>query len=126
MRLLLDEMFPHDIATALVERGREVVSIQQDRPELRHRPDAAVFAAAQEERRAVVTENAADYLGIAAAYGEDGRAHWGLVLTSNRAFPRHRPARAIRLVVAALDDLLTVHARTERPTSLVHWLQRTR
>ena len=123
VKLLLDEMFPHDIAAALVERGHDVVSIQGDRSELRQKPDPDVFDAAQAERRAVVTENIADYLAVVTAHQGDERPHWGLVLTSNRAFPRHRPDRAIRLFVAALDAYLDAHPDTEEPTSDIHWLQ---
>lgn len=124
VKLLLDEMFPHDIAAALVERGHDVVSIQGDRSELRQKSDPDVFGAAQAERRAVVTENIADYLAVGAAYQGDERPHWGLVLTSNRAFPRHRPDRAIRLFLAALDAFLDAHPDTDEPTSDIHWLQR--
>lgn len=123
MKLLLDEMFPHDIAVALVERDHDVVSIQGDRPDLRNEADAVVFAAAQDHKRAVVTENGVDFLAVVSAYAQDEKAHRGLVLTTNRQFPRHRPDQAIRLLVAALDAFLTNHPDMHEPTSEIHWLQ---
>lgn len=123
MKLLLDEMFPHDIAAALRERGHDAVSIQRDRRDLRRHPDRDVFAAAQTERRTVVTENVTDFLDVVAAYQGEGWPHWGVVFTSNRAFPRHRPGRAIRLFVAALDAYLAAHPDTDEATSAIHWLQ---
>lgn len=122
MKVLLDEMFDHAIAAALCERGHDAVSIQGDRSDLRHKEDPAVFAAAQDESRAVVTENAVDFLAIVSTYAQDGKAHWGLVLSTNRRFPRHRPDDAIRLLVAALDTFLEARSGTDEPTSETHWL----
>lgn len=118
-------MFPHAIAAALCERDHDVVSIQRDRSELRHKADPDVFAAAQAEGRAVLTENVADFLAVAAAYQADGLAHWGIVLTSNRAFPRHRPDQAIRHVISALDAFLATQADNRQPSGEIHWLQPT-
>lgn len=123
MKVLLDEMFDHAIAAALRERGHDVVSIQVDRPGLRHKADPVVFVAAQDERRAVVTENVVDLLAIVSTYAQHQEAHWGLVCTTNRQFPRHRPATAIRLLVTALDAFLTARPDTDEPTSETHWLQ---
>lgn len=122
VKALLDEMFDHAIAVALRERGHDVVSIQGDRPGLRHRADPAVFAAARDEHRAVVTENVVDFLAIISTCAQDDKAHWGLVCTTNRQFPRHEPAQAIRLLVAALDTFLTSRPDTDEAPSETHWL----
>jgi predicted nuclease of predicted toxin-antitoxin system len=61
LRLLLDEMCPAAVADQLRGRGHEVSAITE-RPELRSLPDADLFAVAQQERRAVVTENIADFI----------------------------------------------------------------
>jgi predicted nuclease of predicted toxin-antitoxin system len=123
VRLLLDEMFPDALAVALRQRGHDVVSITVDRPHLRHRLDGEVFDAAQDERRAVVTENVPDLLAVVATYQQQEQPHWGVVLTSTRMFPRHRPAHGLRRLVAALDGLLHEHAGHGKPRSEVIWLR---
>lgn len=104
MRLLLDEMWPPAVAAALRERGHEVVAVAE-RADLRGQPDEVVFATAQSERRAVVTENVSDFRPLAAQTVSAGRAYFGLILTSNRGYPRadHRTAMRLR---SALDALL--------------------
>src|SRR6476646_9414191 len=59
LRLLLDEMYPASLAEQLRLRGHDVSAVTE-RPELRSLPDADVFAVAQQEGRAVMTENIAD------------------------------------------------------------------
>jgi predicted nuclease of predicted toxin-antitoxin system len=104
VKLLLDEMWPPNVAEELCRRGHDVAAVAQ-RSDLRGLPDAAVFAAAQREQRAVVTENAADYRWLAADEIRRGRRHHGLILTTNRRFPRHNPRTAGRLVTT-LNRLL--------------------
>src|SRR5437762_13027670 len=98
-------MWAAEIAVQLRRRGHDVVAVTE-RLDLRGQPDAIVFAAAQEEERAVVTENVSDYRPLAAYWIEQGRTHAGLILTSNRRFPRHDPRTTGRLV-ASLDELLS-------------------
>ena len=105
MKLLLDEMWPPEAAHQLRLRGRDVEAVVE-RPELRGKPDEVIFSAAQSEGRAVVTENVADYLPLAAARIQAGQSHFGLILTSNRRYPRHEP-RTLGRLVAALDELMS-------------------
>lgn len=77
-----------------------------ERSVLRGEPDAAIFAAAQEEERAVVTENVIDYRQLAAHEIHQGHRHHGLILTTNRRFPRHDP-RTLGRLVTALDRVLS-------------------
>ena len=118
MRLLLDEMFPASIAQALRAGGHDVVAVQ-DEPDLRQLSDPELFAAAQEAGRAVVTENVKDFVPLVA--GHPGAGHFGLVLTTNRSFPRHRES-FVGALAAALGDFLVMHPG-DQPRSLVHWLQ---
>ncbi len=76
-----------------------------ERPELRGQPDAAVFALAQIEGRAVVTENVIDYRQLATDEIVHDRRYHGLILTTNRRFPRHDP-RTMGRLVTALDQVL--------------------
>jgi hypothetical protein len=107
VRLLLDEMWPPELARQLRDRGHDVVAVAEY-PDLAGKPDPVIYTAAGREGRALVTENTADFRPLAAADLSAGRAHPGLVLTSNRRFPRHDP-RTLGRVVAALDELMSSH-----------------
>jgi nucleoside-diphosphate-sugar epimerase len=119
LRVLLDEMYPAAIADQLRARGHDVVAVTA-RPELRALPDVAVFVTAQEEGRAVVTENIGDFSSIADAADQRGHAHHGLVFVDPAKYPRGHP-RTIGRLVTELDRLLSDHPRGE-PTSLRNWL----
>ncbi len=122
MKLLLDEMVPAAVAMALRARGHDVVAVQEDAA-LRLSSDEELFEIAQSLRRAVVTENVADFRPLDARMQGRGQAHHGLVLTTNRSFPRHssRVVGALTVALAAyLDDL----ADGAAPASVVHWLER--
>lgn len=107
MRLLLDELCPPGIAEALRERGHDVVSLHDPtHAHLRGRSDAVVLAAAADEGRAVVTENARHFLPLHRELVARGDTRHGLVLFSNRSFPRHRPDLFVRAVVRGLDAML--------------------
>ncbi len=117
MRLLLDEMWPPEVAVQLRRRGHDVVAVAE-RPELRGQPDAVIFAAAQVEGRVIVTENVVDYRPLAAYEIQDGRSHVGLIFTSNRSFPRHDP-RTVGRLVSTLDRLLSEGLES---ANLEYWL----
>ncbi len=119
MRLLLDEMYPAAVAEGLRARGHDVVAVVE-RPELRNLPDDELFAAAQEQRRTVVTENVRDFVPLANDRDARGVLHHGIVLVHPRAHPRGNP-RTIGALVVALDAHAAQLA-TEQPTSLRHWL----
>ena len=118
MKLLLDEMYPPAIAEQLRERGRDTEAVTA-RAELRALADADIFALAQQERRAVVTENVADFSMIADVYDQRGQAHHGLVLVPASRYPRGNP-RTIGNMVKALDEL--AGEQIADPTSPRHWI----
>jgi hypothetical protein len=99
VRLLIDEMWAPAVAVQIRQRGHDAVAVGE-RADLRGQPDEIVFAAAQAEGRAVVTENVVDYRPLAARLLERGRTHAGLILTTNNRFPRHDPRTPGRLVMA--------------------------
>ncbi len=121
MRLLIDELFPPSIAVQLRARGHDATAVQEE-AELRGLPDTELFAEAQRRERAILTENVADFLLLDAEYRARQRAHWGLVFTTNRNFPRGRPG-TIGALVRALDILFDDEPTSE-PSSRVVWLQR--
>ncbi len=119
MKLLLDEMWPPEIAAQLRRRGYDVEAVQE-RAELLGKADAFIFALAQEEGHAIVSENAADFRQLAAEILQQGRTHCGLIFTTNRQFPRHDP-RTLGRIVVALAALLADAAKCEA-TNFEHWL----
>jgi hypothetical protein len=84
--------------------------------------DPDLFTEAQRRNSAVLTENVADYMQLDAEYRGRHLAHRGLVLTSNRAFPRGKTT-TVGALVKALDELLR-NAASEDRSSKVIWLQR--
>lgn len=105
MKLLLNAMWPPEIADQLRHRGHDVVAVVE-RPELRDAADEVIFSAAMAEGRAILTEDAAGFRILAAEELAQGRSHPGLILTSNRRFPRSDP-RTVGRLVTALDELLS-------------------
>lgn len=114
MKLLLDEMFPSFIARELRSRGRDVVSVHESPG--RGTADEQVFAFARSDGRAVVTENVRDYRPLAEALLVAGGSHAGLILTTEKRWPRSDPGAFI----AALDRLLA--STSEQPVNTELWL----
>lgn len=119
MKLLIDEMYSSAIAAQLRDRGHGAEAVTE-RAELRALPDADLFALAQQEQRALVTENIDDFSVIANGYDQRGIAHFGLVLVPRAGYPRGSD-RTIGRMTAALDQLLGEHPE-DTPTSLRQWL----
>jgi hypothetical protein len=119
VRLLLDEMYPAAIAAGLRQRGTDVAAVTAT-VRLRNMPDDELFAVAQIEQRAVVTENVRDFIRIADSYDRRRQAHHGLVLVHWASYPRGRP-RTIGAMVTALAALCREDPGDE-PTSFRHWL----
>lgn len=114
-------MYPYAIAEQLRARGHDVVATTE-RPELRGVTDRQLFAAAQADRRALVTDDTG-FRQVEAEYRARGDSHRGVVFTSNRRFPRGRP-RTVGALVRALDRFLTADASAYRGSgSFMHWLQ---
>ena len=112
-------MYPPAIAEQLRARERDVSAVTE-RAELRGLADADLFALAQAEQRAVVTENIPDFSVLADGYDQRGQAHHGLLFVQSQRYPR-RSQRTIGRMVTALEELLRVHpGRT--PMGLRHWL----
>lgn len=114
MKLMLDEMFPATIAQGLRDQhGHDVVAVAE-REDLTGIPDADIFLAAQLEERAIVTENLRDFRPIAREWQAMGRVHFGLVMTTNRRFPRAQ-SRTLGKLATALNHLLK--AEVDRPVA---------
>jgi predicted nuclease of predicted toxin-antitoxin system len=103
VRLLLDEMFSPAVAAELRALGHDVIAVA-DRPDLRSRSDAEVFAWASADERWLLTENVKDFRPIMLRALQAGSPCCGLLFTSGRAFPRSRknPGPLIRALHAWL------------------------
>jgi hypothetical protein len=119
LKLLLDEMYPSVVAERLRARGHDVVAVTE-RLELRSLTDVDVFRVSKDERRAVVTENVADFVSIADGLDGRGQAHYGLVLIDPVKYRRGHP-RTIGRLVTQLERLLRDHPG-DGATSPRHWL----
>lgn len=111
-------MYPPLFAQALRDRGHDAVAVVSHGA-LAGGSDAALLALATSERRALVTENARDFVALAAALAERGRSHTGIVLVNARRFPRRSDAAAS--FAAAFD-----RPAAEQPdgiTGVVVWLR---
>lgn len=119
MKLLLDEHSSHAIAEQLRAHGHDVLAIVE-RADLREREDDEVLAWAAGNGRAVVTENAGDFLRLHADYLSRGRPHVGLILTTSDKFPR--TGASLGRLVTALDELLQILQAEDALSSAAHWL----
>lgn len=119
MRLLLDEMYAPALAAALRDAGIDAKGVSEDAL-LWGLPDADVWALAQREGRAVVTEDVADFLRLEAWWRSRGDRHCGLlVLRRERLLRRHDAA--VRVAAERLVALLE-HRSPEELVDLVQWV----
>lgn len=102
MKILLDEQISGKVAERLRDRGHDVIATAPD-PSLRGLSDPDLFEMAQEQDRALVTYNRADFEAIVREYAETNREHRGLVIVHPTRFPSWEFAR----LVAAIEALLT-------------------
>ena len=119
MRLLLDEHYSPAIAQQLRKRGHDVVSASET-DELKNLEDTDLLTWSIGQRRALVSENASDFLPLHEDCLTRGRRHYGIVLTNPRRFPRTRAG--IGRLVRALEGLLTEASTTEALRADLHWL----
>lgn len=115
--LLLDEMHSPVVAATLRQRGHDVTAVA-DSDELRAMSDADLFARASEVGRRLVTENVKDFRPLLLSAEESGQPTAGLLLTSNRTFPRSR--RNPGLLIDALGAWLMAPDASDRPSE--DWL----
>jgi len=121
VRLLLDEHYAPEVASALRDRGYDVVAVAE-RQDLRRRTDIDILVAAAEVGRVVVTEDAKDFMPIGLRRLPSRQPHSGIVLVSPYAFPRSR--NGFGLLIRALEVLLADHPGDDDLVGDVIWLKR--
>jgi hypothetical protein len=120
VRLLLDEHFSPEIARQLRAGGHDVIAAREH-AEMHGLSDHDLLILATVQRRAIVTENVADFVALHRWSVLSGTAHLGLVFTSSRQFPRTR--RAIGRLVRALDALMVAHPSDGALADQTRWLE---
>ena len=78
-RLLLDEQIWKYLAKLLREQGFDVIHVNE--VDLDATPDEKIMEYAADKHRAVVTFNVRDYVPLAIQYYEDGKEHYGVVVS---------------------------------------------
>ena len=78
-KLLLDEHIWAYLAKILREQGFDVIHANE--VDLIATPDDKIMAYAVGEHRAIVTFNIKDYIPLAIQYVEDGKEHYGVVVS---------------------------------------------
>lgn len=125
MRLLLDEMWTPTIAFELRKRRYDVIAANEPAHAGRYAGvrDDEVFARAQEDGRAVVTDNVSDYEKARLDWEAHGTPHHGLVYALDPPFNRHRGDAVIGQMVDALDHLLASPEAEAALADRVHYLR---
>lgn len=111
MRLLLDEMISPRIARELRESGYDVQAIKKDRPDLTGRSDREVVQRMAVERRAIVTNDIADFQLIHDRMIAVGEEHAGMLFLFDATLPRNKAA--IPRWVKTLAELLSEHSHED-------------
>lgn len=117
MKLLLDEHYANEIAVQLRATGHETVTVSE---RLNGTDDEPLLALASSEGRALLTNNARDFLPIVARWATSGRDHCGLLLTSDSSMPRGKDS--IGLYVATLSELMQANPGARALENQVRWL----
>jgi Domain of unknown function (DUF5615) len=122
LRLLLDEHYSPRIAEQLRREGYDAVAVSEH-AELIGVSDSDLVGVAAAERRALVTENVADFVELARQLAARGEDHYGLIFTSPTRFPRSRAT--VGLFVRELGGFLRARGEDDALLNQVHWLDAT-
>lgn len=119
MKLLLDEHYANEIAAQLRTLGHDAVTVSERG--LKGTADEPLLALANAEDRALLTNNARDFLVLVAHRATSGADHCGLLLTSDSSMPRGK--RSIGRYVERLHALMDRHPGARALANQVRWLQ---
>jgi hypothetical protein len=120
VRLCLDEHYSARIPEALRDRGHDVIAVSE-RPELRGLGDRELLTVLQADKRALLTENVADFMPLLHELAARREDHWGVVFSSPVSMPRG--SRTIGSFVEALDGFLAQRPADDGLLNQVSWLQ---
>ncbi len=118
MKLLLDEHYANAIAVQLRAGGHDAVTVSERG--LSGTDDEPLLVVAASEDRAVLTNNARDFLPLVARWAASGDDHCGLLLTSDSSMPRGK--NTIGLYVDTLRQIMDANPGTRALANQVRWL----
>ena len=120
MRLVLDNHYSAVVATRLRSAGFDVATAYE--LQCADFDDEQLLEHCARTGRTLLTNNAVDFMPIARMWQAQGRAHAGLVLTSDATFPRHRAA--VGSLISALTTLMSQNSGQNALSDQVIWLVR--
>lgn len=120
VRLLLDEMISPRVARELRNPGHDVQAIKKDRVDLVGRSDREIVRLMSLERRAIVTNDIADFQAIHERMLVAGEDHVGIVFTRDATMPRNKASFGLWL--RTLADLLGERREEDALRNQVHHL----
>jgi predicted nuclease of predicted toxin-antitoxin system len=118
VKLLLDEHYAIEIAVQLRASGHDAVTVWERR--LGGTDDEPLLASAAAEERALLTNNARDFLPLVGRWAASGQEHCGVLLTSNTSMPRGK--HSIGLYVTCLRQLMDANPGARPLANQVRWL----
>jgi hypothetical protein len=118
VKLALDHHYSPLIARELRARGHDVVAAVEVGWETED--DDALLGLCADQQRTLLTNNVADFAVIARQWQTEGRAHGGLVFSSDASRPGTRDT--IGRYVEALAALMQENPSDESFLDRIHWL----
>lgn len=118
MKLALGHHYSAAIAAQLRERGHDVIAALERSWEAEE--DEPLLELCDQEQRALLTNNVADFTAVMRRWAAEGRQHFGLIFTSDASMPRGRDT--IGRFVQALAELLRSNPGDDAFKDRVHWL----
>ena len=118
MKVALDHHYSPTIARELREHGHDVVAAVEVGWEAED--DEPLLALCSKDGRTLLTNNVADFAVIARRWQVEGRAHQGLIFTSDSSLPRTR--NTIGRYVEAIAELMRANPGDDGFADRIHWL----
>lgn len=125
MRVILDGMWTPTTAAELRRRHFDVIAVNEPAHAGRYAGivDDEVFARAQADGLAIVTDNISDYEKARLDWEAHGAAHHGVIYALNPPFNRHRGDAVIGQMVRALEHFLASPEAAGEPSNRAHYLR---
>jgi hypothetical protein len=118
VKLLIDEHYADEVASKLREAGHDAVTVSER--QIKSIDDEPLLELAWSESRALLTNNARDFMPIVGRWAISGRDHCGLLLTSDSSMPRHKGT--IGVYVRTLTAIMEANPGVRALANQVRWL----